>query len=115
VGRSPAVTPGHRGRAAHVVLKQITYETAKDVCRFPAATNDDRGGGHPSRKPLRLLTHLVGLFSSKGDKIAEPFLGSGTTLIAADRVGRTCVGAEIDPLYCAQIIAGFDKFAKEER
>lgn len=80
---------------------------AKDIYRIPAATSDDDGGSHPSRKPLRLLTHLIGMFSFKGDKIIDPFLGSGTTLLAAEREGRICVGAEVDPMYCAEIMARF--------
>jgi hypothetical protein len=84
------------------------YRKSKDVLRVPAATGDDAGGKHPSRKPLRLLTNLIALFTSKDDLVVDPFLGSGTTLIAADREGRRCVGAEIDPLYCAEIIARYE-------
>jgi DNA modification methylase len=36
--------------------------------------------------------------------VLDPFLGSGTTLIAAERIGRTCVGIELDPLYIDAII-----------
>lgn len=80
------------------------YRKAKDHVRIPAATGDDQGGGHAARKPLRLLTHLIELFTTKGDTVVDPFLGSGTTLIAADRIGRRCIGAEIDPMHCAEII-----------
>lgn len=79
------------------------YRKAKDHLRIPAATGDDDGGSHPSRKPIRLLTHLIELFTTMGDTVVDPFLGSGTTLIAAERTGRRCVGAEIDPTYCAEI------------
>lgn len=83
------------------------YRKSKDHVRIPAATGDDQGGSHASRKPLRLLTHLIELFTTKGDTIIDPFLGSGTTLIAAERTGRRCIGAEIDPMHCAEIIARF--------
>jgi hypothetical protein len=83
------------------------YRKAKDHMRIPAATGDDQGGGHASRKPIRLMTHLIALFTSKGDTVIDPFLGSGTTLIAAERTGRRCVGAELDPMHCAEIIARY--------
>lgn len=83
------------------------YRKAKDHVRIPAATGDDQGGGHVARKPVRLLTHLIELFTTKGDTVVDPFLGSGTTLIAADRTGRRCVGAELDPMHCADIIARY--------
>lgn len=88
------------------------YRKSKDHVRIPAATGDDAGGSHPSRKPLRLMTHLIELFTTKGDTVIDPFLGSGTTLIAAERTGRRCIGAEIDPLHCAEIIARYGAAAR---
>jgi uncharacterized protein YbjQ (UPF0145 family) len=85
------------------------YRNSKDVLRIPASTGDDKGGIHPSRKPIRIVTELLGLFTNKDDMVVDPFLGSGTTLIAADRLGRRCVGAELDPMYCAHIIARYEQ------
>jgi DNA modification methylase len=45
-----------------------------------------------------------------GDLVLDPFLGSGTTLIAAERIGRTCVGIELDPLYIDTIIRRWRRF-----
>jgi DNA modification methylase len=42
--------------------------------------------------------------SARGDVVLDPFLGSGTTLIAAERIGRRCYGLELDPLYVDTII-----------
>jgi len=49
--------------------------------------------------------------SSRGDLVLDPFLGSGTTLIAAERVGRRCFGIEIDPLYVDTIIRRWQAFS----
>jgi hypothetical protein len=87
------------------------YRKAKDHYRIPAATGDDQGGTHPSRKPIRLLMHLIELFTSKGDTVIDPFLGSGTTLLAAQRTGRRCIGAEIDPKHCGEIIDRYNRGA----
>jgi hypothetical protein len=58
---------------------------------------------HPSRKPARLLQWLIGSFTLPGQTVIDPFLGSGTTLLMAEQAGRRCVGAELDPGYCAAV------------
>ena len=80
------------------------FRQAKDVLHVAAGTNADKGGIHPSRKPIRVLTGLLELFTSPGDVVIDPFLGSGTTLLAAEIEDRVCIGAELDPTYCAHII-----------
>ena len=55
---------------------------------------------HTTQKPEPLMLELVQLFTDPGDLIFDPFLGSGTTAAAAKRVGRRCVGVEIDERYC---------------
>jgi DNA modification methylase len=47
--------------------------------------------------------------SARGDVVLDSFLGSGTTLIAAERVGRTCMGIELDPLYVDVAIRRWQK------
>jgi adenine-specific DNA-methyltransferase len=54
---------------------------------------------HPTQKPLSVLTPLIDSFSNPGDAILDPFCGSGSTVIAAQRLGRHCVGIEIDAEY----------------
>jgi hypothetical protein len=54
---------------------------------------------HPTIKPVRLVADAILDCSGRGDLILDPFLGSGTTLLAAERVGRICYGMEIDPIY----------------
>ena len=54
---------------------------------------------HPTQKPLRLIREFVHLFSALGDTVLDPFMGSGTTGVAAAKEGRSFVGIEIDPKY----------------
>ena len=54
---------------------------------------------HPTVKPLRLVADALLDCTTRGDIVLDPFLGSGTTLLAAERVGRVCRALEIDPLY----------------
>ena len=57
------------------------------------------------------------LFSTSpigGDVVIDPFLGSGSTLIAADKTGRVCRGVELDPLYVDVIVRRYEAASGEE-
>jgi len=57
-------------------------------------------GGHPAPFPVELPRRCIKLFSFVGDTILDPFLGSGTTLVAAKMLNRKGIGIEIDSQYC---------------
>lgn len=59
---------------------------------------------HPATFPIGLPSFFIKAFSDDGDVIADPFLGSGTTLIAAEQLGRKCYGLEISAQYCDVIV-----------
>jgi DNA modification methylase len=59
---------------------------------------------HPTVKPVAMVADAIMDCSARGGIVRDPFLGSGTTLIAAERVGRTCYGLELDPKYVDTII-----------
>lgn len=54
---------------------------------------------HPTVKPVALVADAIRDCSRRGDIVLDVFLGSGTSLLAAERMGRVCYGIEIDPLY----------------
>ena len=60
---------------------------------------DDAFDAHPTVKPIRLVMDALLDVSRPGDVVLDPFLGSGTTLLAAERTGRLCRGVEIEPAY----------------
>lgn len=55
---------------------------------------------HPAPFPVELPRLTMGALTAKGELVYDPFLGAGTTLIAAEMMGRRCFGMEIDPGYC---------------
>jgi len=59
----------------------------------------DRDGTHPTEKPWRLFAELLNDFTNPGDTILDPFMGSGTTGVAAIKTGRKFIGIEKDPAY----------------
>lgn len=61
------------------------------------ATNAERAG-HPTQKPVALMEWCLG-FLPKAETILDPFMGSGTTLVACQRLGRQGTGIELDPDY----------------
>lgn len=54
---------------------------------------------HPTVKPVALVADAIMDSSARGDIVLDAFLGSGTTVIAAERTARICYGIEIDPVY----------------
>lgn len=65
---------------------------------------------HPTVKPCAMVADAILDVSARGDIVLDPFLGSGTTLMAAERTGRICHGMELDPLYVDVIIRRWQKY-----
>ena len=62
-----------------------------------------QNAGHPTVKPIGMVTDWVNWFTSPGDTVLDPFAGSGTTLRAAVNEGRKAVGIELEERYCELI------------
>lgn len=68
-----------------------------------------RNGEHPTMKPVPLFAYLMCNSSRPGDIVLDSFGGSGTTMIAAEQMGRSARLMELDPHYCDVIIARWEK------
>jgi DNA modification methylase len=84
-----------------------------NVWTYPGASSlgsDARRGlqDHPTVKPTAMLEDALLDLSNRGDIVIDPFLGSGSTLIAAEKSGRVCRGVELDPLYVDVIIRRYE-------
>jgi DNA modification methylase len=105
-----------KGDAPHVnnVMLGRQGRSRSNVWTYPGASSlgsDARRGlqDHPTVKPVALLEDALLDITNRGDLVIDPFLGSGSTLIAAEKAGRVCYGVELDPLYVEVIIARFHK------
>lgn len=78
-----------------VMLNGLTPSTVMDVEKPLKARYNE----HLSVKPVRLMRHLISIFSKPGQTVLDPFLGSGTTAVAAQQLHRSCIGIEINPDY----------------
>jgi site-specific DNA-methyltransferase (adenine-specific) len=68
--------------------------------------------GHPAPFPLELPRRCIKMFSYVGDTVLDPFMGSGTTLIAAGQLGRKGIGLDVDKGYCKLAQARIEKEAE---
>ena len=73
-----------------------------------------RSGLHPTMKPVKLVARFMVNSSRRGDVVADIFGGSGTTLIAAEQLGRRCRMMELDPHYVDVIIARWEKLTGQQ-
>ena len=88
-----------------------------NVWRYPGANSFGRHSDegnllalHPTVKPVQLVADAIMDCSARGDIVLDTFLGSGTTVIAAERTGRRCYGLELDPLYVDTIVRRWQSF-----
>jgi len=85
---------------------------SRNVLRYPRAIPgaDD----HPTPKPIPLLEELIRAAAPTRALILDPFLGAGSTLIAAERTGRVCVGIEIERRYCDITVARWEALTGQQ-
>ncbi len=73
---------------------------ATNILRVPSLKGSSKEKcGHPSQKPVDLVAKLIACASDEGDLVLDPFLGSSTTAVVAERLNRRWLGIEMNPLY----------------
>ena len=90
-----------------------------NIWTYPGASSigsDARQGlrSHPTVKPTAMLEDALLDLTHRGEIVLNPFLGSGSTLIAAEKAGRVCLGIEFDPLYIDLIIRRYQAVTARE-
>lgn len=76
---------------------ELAWTNFDSVVRVLDAPRSDQGRQHPTQKPISVMSWSVQ--KAKGETILDPFMGSGTTLVACAKLGRKGIGIEIDPDY----------------
>jgi DNA modification methylase len=74
-------------------------------------TNSKTRKAHPAVFPVKLPAAFLQHYTAPGERVVDPFMGSGTTLIAAHQMGRRAFGMEISPAYCDVIVYRFEKIS----
>ena len=99
--------PGRAGRGRHKGRRWYGDNRQTSVLFFDRPA---RSEAHPTMKPVALLEAMLRNSSRRGDIVFDPFAGSGSTLIACERLGRRCFAIEIDPGYCDVIRRRYREF-----
>lgn len=84
---------------------------ARNVIYHPRPTKSKL---HPTQKPVGLLRKIIPNSTKVGDVVYDPFLGSGSTAVACEHLGRTCIGIELDEAYVESAIKRLEKLTGEK-
>jgi len=113
------------GGAKHVSHIELTERIRTNIWEYHSANDfasEDRkeNGGiqlledHPTPKPVRMLADAILDLTNEGEIVLDSFLGSGSTIVAADRVGRRGFGIELEPKYVQRSIRKFIRYAQNQ-
>jgi ParB family chromosome partitioning protein len=95
---------------AHDINKPKISQDFKEITIKTSETTET---AHKGRKPYPLMEWLIDLFTDVEDTVLDPFLGSGTTLLQCEKMGRICYGAEMNIQYCIDIVERFNNLKKQ--
>lgn len=104
---APAARPGYMQTTELIVWLQKPGAAATwnatgytpNVLTYPRCAGHERTE-HPTQKPEALIAELIARHTNPGDHILDPYMGSGTTLAAAKRLGRFAIGIDVNESYC---------------
>jgi DNA modification methylase len=108
-GFKPANDGGRRGRGGEGWYGDNRQDSVIELPRPRAARE------HPTMKPPELLARLLRNSTRRGGVVLDPFAGSGSTLVACERLGRSARLVEIDPAYCDVIAARYEQLTGQRR
>ncbi len=93
--------------------KETTVWDIQNMAAMGGDKNQDEKTSHSTQKPLECMARPIRNNSAEGDWVYDPFLGSGTTMIAAEQLGRRCIGIELSAAYCDIIVNRWIKYRKK--
>ena len=99
---------GWKDGAAHTWISDRKQTTVLEFDRPSRSTE------HPTMKPVVMFAYLIGNHCKSGALVFDPFLGSGTSMVAADQLGVRCYGMELSPQYCDVIVKRWENLTGEK-
>jgi DNA modification methylase len=111
----PCIYAVRKGRSAHWCGDR-TQSTVWDVANLnPMGGNqDETKTGHGTQKPVELMRRPIVNHTKRGEVIYDPFIGSGTSMLAAELTERVCYGIDIDPRYVDVAVIRWQQFTGEQ-
>jgi hypothetical protein len=98
VGGGSGDAVGHYGARRLSTTRETDQWHPRSILRFSKGVGNR--GLHPTQKPLELMLWLIKSYSNPRHLVLDPFMGSGTTLVAAKMSGRRAIGIEMNEAYC---------------
>lgn len=99
---------------AAVFSSGSVFRQAQDFGKVTISNAEAEDTEHPTRKPTEYVQWIVETFSKPKEWVIDPFLGSGQTLMVCEASGRRCIGGELDPKFCSEIVARWEAMTKAE-
>lgn len=96
---------------------RITKQEYMDDCfvyTHDKESHEDSNVGHPTPKPVKMVMSNIKACAKKDDLVLDLFLGSGSTMIAAEKTGRICYGMELDPRYVDVIVKRWEDYTGQK-
>lgn len=84
------------------------FRQAQDFSKVTISNAEAADTDHPTRKPTEYVQWIVETFTKPKQLVIDPFLGSGQTLMVCEAQGRRCIGGELDPKFCSEIVARWE-------
>jgi DNA modification methylase len=107
-GKAPHISNVERGKKGRCRSNVWTYPGARLGSKARQGLQH-----HPTVKPVAMLEDALLDMTERGDIVIDPFLGSGSTLIACENTGRCCRGLELDPLYVEVILRRYEAVTRQ--
>lgn len=90
------------------------FRQAQDFSKVTINNAEADNTDHPTRKPTEYVQWIVETFSKPKEWVIDPFLGSGQTLMVCEASGRRCIGGELNPKFCSEIVARWETMSKSK-
>ena len=99
---------------AAVFSNGSVFRQTQDFSKVTISNAESADTDHPTRKPTEYVQWIVETFSKPKQLVIDPFLGSGQTLMVCEASGRRCIGGELNPKFCSEIVARWETMSKSK-